>query len=189
MEGRHSSSTNWPYYRSLVAWFLPWMFVAAIAVTGVWVAVDALGRDAIEPPEPQAVSNGEDPQRDGSDDGPAPDERPSPSPSATPAERPGSDDRVKPKLITRDVTVQVLNGTASPGLEQRMADRLDRLGFDVVSIESSTPYAQTTVFWSAPEFEAAATSLAERFGWAAAPKPANLSAEVSLHVVVGADES
>jgi hypothetical protein len=30
--------------------------------------------------------------------------------------------------------------------------------------------------------------LAGRFGWVALPKPDNLSAEVSIHVVVGQDE-
>ncbi|HEV3472033.1 MAG TPA: LytR C-terminal domain-containing protein, partial [Actinomycetota bacterium] len=70
------------------------------------------------------------------------------------------------------------------------ADRLSELGYEVVAIEgSSKQYPATTVFWSHPRAQDAAEALAERFGWLAQPKPANLSATVDIHVVVGSDEA
>ena len=70
-----------------------------------------------------------------------------------------------------------------------MADRLAGLGFVIEAVEgSSKTYPATTVFWSYPEAEDAARALAERFGWVAEAKPANLSETVAIHVVVGEDE-
>jgi hypothetical protein len=87
------------------------------------------------------------------------------------------------------MTVQVLNGTDDPEADDVMADRLAGLGFEVLSVDSaSVPYASTTVLWSYAESRSAARRLAARFGWRVAPKPDNLSTEVALHVVVGADE-
>lgn len=94
------------------------------------------------------------------------------------------------KLITEGISVQVLNGTLQPDAGEGMSTRLTELGFTVVAVEeSSRAYSETTVFWSVPEAEQAARALADRFGWIAEPKPENLSPDVSLHVVVGADEA
>ena len=94
-----------------------------------------------------------------------------------------------PELITEGITVQVLNGTTDATADDLMADRLARLGFDVISIDASTSYAETTVFWSYAAAESAAQALGARFGWHVAPKPDNLSSQVALHVVVGTDET
>jgi LytR cell envelope-related transcriptional attenuator len=91
-------------------------------------------------------------------------------------------------LITDGVTVQVLNGTSDATAGRQAAERFRRLGFNVVAVASSvTDYSHTTVFWANAGAEHAAKALAAHFGWVAAPKPANLSPEVALHVVVGAD--
>lgn len=92
-------------------------------------------------------------------------------------------------LITDGITVQVLNGTADATADDLMANRLARLGFDVIAIDVSTSYAETTVLWSYAEAEPAAQALGARFGWHVAPKPDNLSSQVAIHVVVGDDET
>jgi hypothetical protein len=84
----------------------------------------------------------------------------------------------------------VLNGTSAADADDRMADRLAKLGYEVVAVESASKlYERTTVYWAVPSAQKAAEALAEHFGWVSAPKPDNLSTQVSLHVVVGADES
>ena len=187
--GRHSSDNQFPYYRSMVAWFLPWAIMAAIAIAAVWVAVDTLGRDdvpiaAVDPtptptPEP-ATSTVEV----------TPTVQPTVEPTRTKDPEPKKTDEPDepPELITEGVTAQILNGTNTPEADDLMADRLSRLGFEVVSIEgASKTYVSTTVFWSFPSAEKAAKALAERFGWVAEPKPDNLSSTVDIHVVVGQD--
>ena len=186
---RHSSPEQWPFYRSVIAWFLPWLLLAGVAGTAVWIAVDALGRDELQTKAPAAVATSPSPER----------ERKSPKPKTTPTATPDAVDTPKPEktktpeeeaLITEGVTVQVLNGTPTAGAENTMADRLEGLGFEVVNTErASKPYDRTTVFWSSEAAQVAAARLAERFDWLAAPKPANLSPSVSLHVVVGADDA
>jgi LytR cell envelope-related transcriptional attenuator len=93
------------------------------------------------------------------------------------------------QLLTDGFPVQVLNASTSATADNAMAERLANLGYTVASVVSaSQPYQTTTVFWSFPGAEKAATRLAQRFGWEAAPKPVNLSPEVAIHVVVGNDE-
>jgi hypothetical protein len=82
----------------------------------------------------------------------------------------------------------VLDATTDPAAGQRMATRLAHLGFDISVVgPASTLYPHTTVFWAYPSAKPAAKALAARFGWLAAPKPADLSPQVAIHVVVGAD--
>lgn len=185
--GRHSSESPWPFYRSLIGWFLPWVLIAGVVAVGVVVAVDAMSGDEIT--DPIVASS--------------PSERPSPSPSPTEPEptttatktaepKPKKSPKPSPKereLITEGMTVQVLNGTGVASADDDMANRLAQVGFEVVALGGSNKeYAATTVFWSVPEAQDAAERLAERFGWVSGPKPANLSATVRLHVVVGMDE-
>lgn len=180
--GRHSSPSPWAFYRSLVAWMLPWIFVAVAVATGIWFSVNALGNDDIDPssstaqapdptrsPTPQAAET--TPPRRAS-----PTAEPEPSPSPTAA------------LITEGITVQVLNATADESADDRMADELADLGFEVISVVgAAVPYEETTVFWSGDEWVDAAQALASRYGWETGLKPDNLSPTVSLHVVVGDD--
>jgi hypothetical protein len=206
--GRHSSDRQFRFYRSVAGWLLPWALVAAVAVTAMWIAVDAIGQEDLDARPPGAAAEG----REAS---PSPSR--SPSPSASPSARPTPDasgggegeggeggnaeapatngenegqprDRPRP-LITDGISVQVLNGTSSPTAGDAMAARLGDLGFTIEVVAGATPYDQTTVFWSFENAAPAARRLASRFGWIAAPKPANLSAAVDIHVVVGADEA
>ncbi|HYZ47164.1 MAG TPA: LytR C-terminal domain-containing protein [Actinomycetota bacterium] len=93
-------------------------------------------------------------------------------------------------LITKGITVQVLNGTSRGKADDRMVKRLEGVGLDVVAVHpSAVRYRRTAVMWSDGEDREAAEALARHFGWGAERKPRNLSGSVSLHVVVGRDES
>ncbi|MFN2525409.1 MAG: LytR C-terminal domain-containing protein [Actinomycetota bacterium] len=180
--GRHSSSRQWTFYKSLASWSFPWLVMAAVAGAAVWFAVAALGREELSPPAP--------PQADVT----IVEETPSPSPTPTPElVKPSPTISVEPAepvppLIT-DVSVQVLNATSNPDAGDRMAARLTDLGFQIVTVQpAGQSYELTTVFWSHDGAEAAARALAKRYGWQAAERPENLSETVDLHVVVGADQ-
>jgi hypothetical protein len=190
--GRHSTDDEGAYIRSLIGWFVPWSLVALVVGAGIVFLVDWVGEPEIRTP-------------------PASDVRASPSPTATPTEivlaspspKPSpsptqderdeqdeQDDRSDVKLITKDVNVQVLNGTSDPDAADRMAQKLIQLGYRVESIEgASGSYQDTTVFWSYAGARRAGEALAAKFDWVVERKPSNLSAEVAVHVVVGADES
>lgn len=182
--GRHSSDQQWPFYRSVAGWLVPWLLVAAVAITAVTIAVDAIGGNSDEDPPPVAQSEAR-----GSQEPASPSQVPSPSVKARKLKKsPAPSEEVE--LVTEGVSVQVLNGTASPDADTLMADRLAGLGFDVYAVDSaSASYSQTTVFWSYAEARPAAEALAKKFGWASGEKPSNLSTSVALHVVVGTDEA
>lgn len=183
--GRHSSPEQGPFYRSIVAWLLPWLVIAVVVLVAVWIAIDAVGGDDLETTRVARATPTEKATEEAS---PTPESTPleTPQPKETAEEEP-EDEEVA--LITQDVTVQVLNGTSAPEADDRMADRLSQLGYEVVAIEgASKQYSETTVFWSFPGAQEAAEALAEKFGWVAGPKPDNLSSTVDLHVVVGTDE-
>lgn len=191
--GRHSSPDQLHFYKSVVAWFLPWVLIAVVVGTAVWIAVEAVGgatggsstasATATATPEPSAEPEPTDEP-----------ETPEPAASAKPSEEPTPEPTPEPKeekepLITEGVTVQVLNATEAADADDVMADKLSKLGYTVVAVESaSSRYDETTVFWSTDASKEAAQRLADRFGWVADAKPENLSTTVSLHVVVGADE-
>jgi hypothetical protein len=161
---------------------LPWLLIVTVVGVGVWMVVDYLGRSENEP---RALS----------EETPSPKESTSVSITPTPEETTPSPKEKEPrqpkkKLITEGITIQVLNGTKDPEAGEAMAQRLRDLGFQVVAVEfSSADYKQTTVFWSFPAAERAASRLAARFGWDVDEKPGNLAATVSMHVVVGKDEA
>ncbi|HZJ52003.1 MAG TPA: LytR C-terminal domain-containing protein [Actinomycetota bacterium] len=195
--GRHSSNEQFRYYQSVIGWFVPWALVGVVAVTAVWIAIGALGRDDLDtrPPGGAAAQGPEEPgsgtsaNASESPESPSPSPSPEPEQSQEPKEPDEPADKPKPELITEGVSVQVLNGTSSSAAGRAMTSRLTRLGFDVVVTFPSTPYNDTTVLWSSREAKPAAKALAARFEWRSAPKPANLSPSVDLHVVVGADEA
>ena len=182
--GRRSSPNQWPFYRSVLTWFVPWALVAVIVGIGVWVAVDALsgGPSNSKPPTTELAA--------GSSGSPSRSPAAKESPSINPSPQVSKTEKAKPKvpLITDGITVQVLNGTSDAGASDRIAGRLGTLGFKIVAVGSaSTDYSHTTVFWAYPSAKPAAKALASHFGWIAAPKPENLSPEVAVHVVVGSD--
>ena len=192
--GRHSSPNQVHFYRSFMSWFGLWVLIAVVTGIAVWVFVGAVGGDdarrsiAAEP----MVEETADPEPTVSGlrvaDQPTPEPVETSEPPAT--RKPKRDKQEDVKLITEGVTIQVLNGTMNSGAAQAVADRLSGLGFSIVAVEeSSRAYSETTVFWSTDASREAAEALAERMGWLAEPKPANLADTVSFHVVVGADET
>lgn len=185
--GRHSSTEQWHFYRSVAAWVLPWALLAAVIGTAVWVAIDAVGSDDIQTPVvADATPSPMAPAEAIPTESPTPEQtktrKPKPEPTKSPKQQ-------KVALITEGMNVQVLNGTNVADADDRMADRLTGMGFRVDAVNPARARPLTTVFWSSPDAEEAARRLADRFGWVAEPKPANLSATVALHVVVGADEA
>ena len=182
--GRHSSPEQWPFYRSVAGWLLPWFMVAGVVGIALWVAVASMGDDGASPalsreksPTPEAETVA--PPQPSSEPVKPKKEKP-PKPAETPAEE---------ELITDGVTLQVLNASGSPGAAEPVATKLGDLGFEVVAVvEAAKIYEETTVFWSSEESRAAAEALAGRFDWIVEGKPENLSADVSVHVVVGRDE-
>lgn len=203
--GRHSSPERTPFVRSLGAWALPWLLIAAVLVIALVVVFDMVGNDPIrtaaDGEETQAALDNEDgsdqPKVEASED--ATDETEAsnetgaePKEDASDSDKSGSEakpskDNDEPKLITNGIQVQVLNGTADPEADDLMADRLARLGYEVVAVSpSSKGYPETVVFWTG-DAQNVALPLAERFEWNSDPAPSNLSSEVQLHVVVGED--
>ena len=188
--GKHSSPEQGPFYRSFVAWLFPWILIGIFVLGAVYVAVDLVGKDDTKLTPAAKPSRTAAPAEETVE--PVETETPDPVESETPEpdeSKEPNDGRSDKPLITEDITIQVLNGTASTEADDRMADRLSSLGYEVVAVQgSSKQYSDTTVFWSFPEAQEAAERLADKFGWASAMKPSNLSSTVDIHVVVGADE-
>ncbi len=195
--GKHSSDRQWPFYRSLIAWVIPWVLLGTIVIGAAWATVRAIGGDELDSPPPRRS------QATASAPAAEPTKTAEPSESPDAAGTPEGDGRARtnrkkngakkkdeePELITSGISVQVLNATATTGAAARMGDRLRGLGFRVVSEDrASRAYERTTVFWSYPGARPAARRLARRFGWRSAPKPRNLSATAAIHVIVGLDE-
>ncbi|HYO60935.1 MAG TPA: LytR C-terminal domain-containing protein [Actinomycetota bacterium] len=190
--GRHSSPDQMHFYKSVVAWFLPWVLIAVVVGTAVWIAVEAVsGATGGSTSPAAAVTATPEPKREPTAEPETSEPKDESTPSAEPTPKPTARPTPEPKepLITEGITVQVLNATDSADAHDQMADKLSKLGFTVVAVESaSSRYDATTVFWSTEEAKEAAQRLADKFGWVAEVKPENLSTTVSLHVVVGADE-
>ena len=178
--------------RRVPAWLF-WALVSFVAV-GAGVGVALFTSDDTEtPPHRSDGSHVARRDRKGSSvlasarDGsrsPKPHTTPAPQSSPTPAAPEG------PRSQTKGVTVQVLNATTARKADNRMAQRLRALGYDVVAIHpASRIYRRTTVFWSHSEDKGASIQLAKHFSWPAEHKPRNLSGSVTAHVVVGQDET
>ena len=188
--GRHSSEQRTAFYRSVFAWALPWVVIAAILGVAVWFAVGALSGSEVTPD-----------RRTGDADGnpfaqvsPTPTPSPTPLPSPTPrrdrvAKKKNREKPEDPGLITTGVSLQVLNGTGGiTGAADSMAEQLSELGYEIVAVGDGLTVDRTTVYWTGPEDESAARALAIRFGWVAGAAPPNLAETVDVHVVVGPDE-
>jgi hypothetical protein len=173
---------------------LPWALIIIVIVIALIVALDMVGDDPVQTSSAGDTGVVTTPDENSETDGPKPEKKPDESkPKASrQKEKPERDPTDEPKglqtrLITKGVTVQVLNGTGDGEADDLMADRLARLGFTVVAVSpSSKSYPSTTVFWVG-DAEEAGGLLADRFGWKLDSAPANLSEEVGLHIVVGED--
>jgi hypothetical protein len=181
--GRHSSSSRWPYVRSVMAYAVPWLLVATIVGLVVWVAVGAVGGEPISVGDASSRTS----------PSPRPSSRATSAPEATQlGEGPGRNARgrgSKDDLITKDISVQVLNGTGGvEGAAEAMANRLAKLGYKIYAINTGLTIDRTTVYWSTSEGRPAAISLAAYFGWDVRIAPSSLSGEVDVAVVVGSDD-
>jgi hypothetical protein len=155
----------------------PWLVVGAVVAGAVWVAVNAVGGDESQP-EPEVVAS----PTETAEGLPEPVITPSPSEEPTPE----GDEPVD----FEGVTAQVLNATGGvEGAGQDMADRLARLGFDIIAIDTALGEIDvTTIYWTSSSGRPVAEALASDNGWIAAKKPDNLSSSVEIHVLVGKDE-
>lgn len=195
--GKHSSGAQWPFYRSIIAWVLPWVILATVIVGASWATVRAIGGDELAAPTPGRGSRPSVAASPSADPSPSEEaeeteedaDRPKKDPMRSKKQAEKKDDKkTGSTLITKGISVQVLNGTSASSADDRMGDRLARLGFRVVALgRASVGYDETTVFWSYPEAKPAARALAKRFDWASGRKPGNLSTTVDLHVIVGKD--
>lgn len=191
--GRHSAGNELAFYRSAALWFLPWFLVAVVALTAVWIAVDALGNETAGPLErssDKAAAAG-DPSPSPSptptpEMSPTPTPETSPTPSSSPSPKP-AEDKGDAELITDGVTVQVLNSTSDQGAEDALVKKLEDWGFEIFAVNPYLVQEKSVVYWSSQDSKAAAEALADRLGWDAAAKPADLSSEVSVHLLVGND--
>lgn len=179
--GRHSSPEQGPFYGSVIRWFLPWAVSLIIIGVVVWVAAGTFGGDDGTPVAQSSPSP--TPSRSKA---PVESPSPTPTPKASPSPKPSPSE----SLITKGVTLQVLNASGDSDADDRIADRLDQLGFEVVTVEDSlSDLTETHVYWAHPGAQAAARALAKKMGWIAEAQPSelSLSAEVDLHILVGAD--
>ena len=201
--GRHSSGEQWPFFRSAIGWWLPWAVIAFFIAAALYFALDTLGDDTVRT---SAECPGAEATLPAGDESPTPEEteteKTEPAePTTEPAEKkkPARKDPTEPKksdkkkssgggLITEGITVQVLNASDQEAADDVMADRLARLGFEIVAVEqASKSYPQTTVFYSSEDSRPAAEKLAAKYDWIVEEKPENLSPDVSVHVIVGDD--
>ena len=186
---------------------------SALAVVGVSVVLFAglggvLGDDDAPADTPVAAPGDEEPATDEDVASPTPqdaeaeptpsesaEDEPDPEPDPEPSEEPSTEPSTEPFEPTIDpstVSVQVLDGDGVEGRAETeaVAERLREAGYNVVVVnDASRTYEETTVFWTAG-FETQGREMAQLFGFPeAAPKVDNLSDQVQVHLVVGADQA
>ena len=202
--GRHSSDDQISFYRSAIQWFLPWIVMGVVAIGALWIAIDALGNDGPASSEDKAGKGkvpavASTPQDEPSEEPTENETEPSDSPEGV---APDGDEKDKDKkkkkkkekksddaeLIVDGISVQVLNGTQDTEVDDKWADELEGLGFEIAAVNPYSDLGGTTVYWSSVEAEDAARVLAEKFGWQSEPKPEELSSEVDIHLYLGDDE-
>ena len=175
--------------------------VALVAV--VFGAIGMLGRaDLTVGDLPEEAVDEPDPAPDELDEEPAPDPVPDepdrafeePDGIEEPDPQPDEGDEAEPDPVTREfppgeVTVQVLDGYQQDGGQAaaQVATLLRDEGYRVVAENPAIAYQVTTVLWTAG-FEGEAQQVAAEIGAAEVrAQPGNLSTQVQVHVVVGAD--
>lgn len=194
--GKHSSPEATPFLRSIVAWALPWLLIIGVVAIALLVALRMVEDDPVRASGPASDATTTSPEPDEEpDDEPSAEREPDdddPPPEKTDAEKKDSkrdptDQPAAPDLKAEGVAVQVLNGTGDAAADDLVADRLARLGYTVVAVSpAAKAYPRTVVFWVGGADEAA-RALAAKFDWESEAAPGNLSSEVDLHVVVGAN--
>lgn len=94
-----------------------------------------------------------------------------------------------PEIDPASVSVQVLDGYRQDGgaAADEVYGQLDSAGYDIIARNPAIAYEVTTVLWTAGH-EAEGRQVAQEIGAAEVrEQPGNLSTEVNVHVVVGAD--
>jgi hypothetical protein len=151
-----------------------------------------------EPPDeepPPAEDPGEAPEGEGSPDGDesadeaAPEETeeaevPAEAPDEDPAEAPS-----EPAIDPSTVSVQVLDGYRQDGGAAATAvfEQLQDAGYNIIARNPAIAYDVTTVLWTAGH-EEEGRQVAQAIGAdEVREQPGNLSTQVNVHVVVGAD--
>ena len=142
-----------------------------------------------EPQEPEPEPEPEEPEEaEESDD--AADEEPAPEqPEEQPEE---TEPAVEATEIPRgDISVQVLDGVGTDGgaASQRVASELEGTGYRIIARNPALAYEQTTVLWTSGNEDRARQVAADLGGVPARAQPGNLSEQVDVHVVVGADRA
>lgn len=125
------------------------------------------------------------------EDEPEPSPQPDPEPSPEPDERAPPEDRDPRAFPPSSVSVQVLDGARADGgaAARAVAEELRGQGYNVVAVNRAIQYEVTTVLWT-PGFEAQARQVAADLGVTEVrQQPGNLSDQVQVHVVVGADRT
>lgn len=137
----------------------------------------------VEPEEaaPAAEDDGDDGERAG-DDG-----------DGETAEQAG-DDAAAPEpegVAPGDISVQVLDGVGTDGgaAAERVAGELDEAGYRIIARNPALAYEETTVLWTRGNEDRARQVAAELGVSAVRAQPGNLSEQVDVHVVVGADRA
>lgn len=155
---------------------------AAFALVGM--------REPGEPARSDGEEAGEAIEPDGEQDVDGEQPAPEPQPEAPPAQEPEPEPE-DPRIPPESITIQVLDGyqqdggTAAAGVTAELRD----IGYRVVAENPAIAYDITTVLWN-EGFEDEARQVAEDLGAAEVrEQPGNLSANVTVHVVVGADRA
>lgn len=138
--------------------------------------------------EDGATSGGEDGEDDGAEDAEAQDDG---SSDEEPAEEPPAEEEpaTEPEIDPSTISVQVLDGYREDGgtAADAVFEQLQSAGYNIIARNPAIAYEVTTVLWT-EGFEAEGRQVAQEIGAAEVrQQPGNLSNEVNVHVVVGAD--
>lgn len=117
---------------------------------------------------------------DGADDG------------AEAASEPRGDAPAESRVAPSAISLQVLDAVRTDGAAtaQRLADRMEGDGYDVVVVRTAVRVYDTSVVMYTPGHEAEADRVAAAYGIERVePKVDNLSDSVEVHVIVGTDRS
>lgn len=133
--------------------------------------------------EAAGAEDGEDDAAEDAEDDESSDEAPAEEPPAE--EEPATEPRIDPSTIS----VQVLDGYREDGgtAADAVFEQLQSAGYNIIARNPAIAYEVTTVLWT-EGFEAEGRQVAQEIGAAEVrQQPGNLSNEVNVHVVVGAD--
>lgn len=147
---------------------------------------EGTGQEAAD--EDGEAAGAEDGEDDGAEDAEAEDDG---SSDEEPAEEPPAEEEpaTEPEIDPSTISVQVLDGYREDGgtAADAVFEQLQSAGYNIIARNPAIAYEVTTVLWT-EGFEAEGRQVAQEIGAAEVrQQPGNLSNEVNVHVVVGAD--